>query len=296
MCFWTTFLKCPTARRRLYQRPRCPGRTTRTGRPQATTTPGRRRVPTFTRSPCHRQGDCQRHTGGTVDRPRLDDRHPTLADQPLQRQMHRVYGRHQQPRPALQGSPRQAANSGDDGWTAPARRQHYGPGEPFPWPSSKRSNSRQQVQGHPSFLRGDKRSGTLKGLPCCRPHRHRSEPSDNPRAENILRTNACEHGLGGYSLKTGRAWRWEIPLHLRGRKSINFLEFLACVVRIMLSIEEDNPAAGYCYLSATGNTSAMGRLRKSNFFSNGDHHAVHLGVAREFTSELLRRGLMNYSQ
>jgi len=28
---------------------------------------------------------------------------------------------------------------------------------------------------------------------------------------NILRTDACEHGLGGYSLKTGRAWRWEIP-------------------------------------------------------------------------------------
>jgi hypothetical protein len=34
---------------------------------------------------------------------------------------------------------------------------------------------------------------------------------------NILRTDACEHGLGGYSLKTGRAWRWDIPLHLRGR-------------------------------------------------------------------------------
>jgi hypothetical protein len=90
---------------------------------------------------------------------------------------------------------------------------------------------------------------------------------------NILRTDACEHGLGGYSLKTGRAWRWEIPLHLRGRKPINFLEFQACVVGIMLSIEEDNPAAGYCYLSATDNTSAMGWLRKSNFVSDGDHPA-----------------------
>ena len=107
---------------------------------------------------------------------------------------------------------------------------------------------------------------------------------------NILRTDACEHGLGGYSLKTGRAWRWEIPLHLRGRKLINFLEFLACVVEIMLSIEED-----YCYLSATANTSAMGWLRKSNFVSDGDH-AAHLGLAREFASELLRRALMNYSQ
>jgi hypothetical protein len=39
----------------------------------------------------------------------------------------------------------------------------------------------------------------------------------------------------------------------------------------------------------------MGWLRKSNFVSDGDH-AAHLGLAREFTSELLRRVLMNYSQ
>jgi len=112
---------------------------------------------------------------------------------------------------------------------------------------------------------------------------------------NIVQTDACEHGLGGYSLKTGRAWRWEIPLNLQGRKSINFLEFLACVVGIILSIEEDDPAAGYCYLSATDNTSAMGWLRKSNFVSDCDH-AAHLGHARELTSKLLRRALMNYSQ
>jgi hypothetical protein len=75
---------------------------------------------------------------------------------------------------------------------------------------------------------------------------------------------------------------------------INFLEFLACVVGIMLSIEEDDPAASFCYLSATDNTSAMGWLRKSNFVSDGNH-AAHLGLAREFTSDLLRRALMNYS-
>ena len=39
----------------------------------------------------------------------------------------------------------------------------------------------------------------------------------------------------------------------------------------------------------------MGWLWKSNFVSNGDQ-AVHLGLAQEFTSELLRRALMNYSQ
>ena len=120
-------------------------------------------------------------------------------------------------------------------------------------------------------------------------------PPTTREPNKILRTNVCEHGLGGYSLKTGQAWRWEIPLHLRGRKLINFLEFLACVVGIMLSIKEDDPAAGYCYLSATDKTSAMGWLRKSNFVSNGDH-AAYLGLAREFTSELLRRAFLNYSQ
>jgi hypothetical protein len=64
----------------------------------------------------------------------------------------------------------------------------------------------------------------------------------------------------------------------------------------MLSIEEeDNPAAGYCYLIATDNTSAMGWLRKSNFVSDDDH-AAHLILAREFTSEFLCRALMNSSQ
>jgi len=39
----------------------------------------------------------------------------------------------------------------------------------------------------------------------------------------------------------------------------------------------------------------MGWLRKSNFVSDGDR-AAHLGLARDFTSEFLRRALINYSQ
>jgi hypothetical protein len=30
----------------------------------------------------------------------------------------------------------------------------------------------------------------------------------------ILRSDACIHGIGGYSLTSGIAWRWEIPLEL----------------------------------------------------------------------------------
>ena len=46
------------------------------------------------------------------------------------------------------------------------------------------------------------------------------EPSE------IYINNASEHDLGGFA-DHGRAWSWEIPLHLQGRAHINLLEFLA---------------------------------------------------------------------
>ena len=48
---------------------------------------------------------------------------------------------------------------------------------------------------------------------------------------HLYRSDACEHGLGGYSAK-GLAWRWEIPTHLLSIAHINFLEFLAEIICI----------------------------------------------------------------
>ena len=93
------------------------------------------------------------------------------------------------------------------------------------------------------------------------------------------RTDACEHGLGGYDLKTGRAWRWIIPPHLRKKRHINFLEFLASVTGILLDFYEDPPQAGDSYLSGTDNMSTMGWLRHSNFDDSTDHEA-HMNLAR----------------
>jgi hypothetical protein len=56
--------------------------------------------------------------------------------------------------------------------------------------------------------------------------------------DSAYRNDACEYGLGGFSLRTGRAWRFEIPVDCIGKRSINFLEFLAAVVSIMLGILE----------------------------------------------------------
>ena len=48
---------------------------------------------------------------------------------------------------------------------------------------------------------------------------------------HIYRSDACEHGLGGYS-STGKAWRLKFPPHLLGRAHINLLEFLASIICI----------------------------------------------------------------
>ena len=85
---------------------------------------------------------------------------------------------------------------------------------------------------------------------------------------HIIRTDACEHGLGGFSLTTGRAWRYELPPDARNGKSINYLEFLACIAGILISLYEGNGEAGDCFLSLGDNTSSLGWLRKSNFVAD----------------------------
>jgi hypothetical protein len=113
--------------------------------------------------------------------------------------------------------------------------------------------------------------------------------------DSASRTDACTHGLGGFSLVSGRAWRWAIPKHLQGLKSINFLEFLACVVGVLLSVHDGELDAGDCILCATDNTSAAGWLRRSNF-ADDDDHAAHFGLARSLAEVTLHEQLCLYSQ
>jgi hypothetical protein len=99
----------------------------------------------------------------------------------------------------------------------------------------------------------------------------------------IYRNDACEYGLGGFSLKTGRAWRYEIPACFIGRRSINFLEFLAAVVSIMLGIFEGEIQRNDNILSATDNTCTQGWIAKSNFDEAGDQ-AAHAALAQWMAS------------
>ena len=108
-------------------------------------------------------------------------------------------------------------------------------------------------------------------------------------------TDACTYGLGGYSARTGRAWRWYLPPHLVGKKSINLLEFLASAVGIFLSVMEGELTQGDCHLSIGDNTSSAGWLRKSNFADSGEHEE-HYHLARLVARTSLEHGYIHYSQ
>jgi hypothetical protein len=109
-------------------------------------------------------------------------------------------------------------------------------------------------------------------------------------------TDACEFQLGGYSLSTGRAWRWRIPPELVYRKSINFLEFLASAVGLLLAVHDGEASSGDCVLCVTDNTSSAGWLRKSNFPPTREETEAHFGLARFMASLVLTNNIALFSQ
>jgi hypothetical protein len=114
------------------------------------------------------------------------------------------------------------------------------------------------------------------------------------RPTRLLRTDACLHGIGGYSLNTGTAWRWELPLNLRDRATLNTLEFLSSYVGIYLEREYGNVEPLEVLLAQTDSTSAAGWLRKSNF--DADIQPLHLVIAREMATLVMEGGFGLYSQ
>ena len=109
-------------------------------------------------------------------------------------------------------------------------------------------------------------------------------------------TDACEAQLGGFSLRTGRAWRWTLPPDCVDRVHINLLEFIACTIGILLPLHEGEIQPLDCWFSGTDNTSAEGWLHKTNFTAAGDNRNTHLVVARHLATTLLDNNFCLFSQ
>jgi len=82
---------------------------------------------------------------------------------------------------------------------------------------------------------------------------------------HIYRSDASLHGIGGYNIISGKAWRFKIPRDCRLRTSLNSLEFIATLTTIWMDFLNDGLPSESCLLSQTDSTSAAGWLKKSNF-------------------------------
>ena len=110
--------------------------------------------------------------------------------------------------------------------------------------------------------------------------------------------DASEHGLGGFA-DHGRAWRYEIPLHLRGRAHINLLEYITQVVCIWIDIIEKKVKKHDCLLGIGDSTSAMGWLRRSNFRERNETDLDWLAkqaVSRKLANLILDSETLLYKQ
>jgi hypothetical protein len=117
------------------------------------------------------------------------------------------------------------------------------------------------------------------------------------RAPNLfLRADACEHGLGGLSVNSGVAWRFQIPTALRGNISLNLLEYLASAVTIVLVARHNQIQPEDCVLSQLDSTTADYWLQKGGAQFKGPERALHLEVSRWLSSCLLDIGACSYSQ
>ena len=105
-------------------------------------------------------------------------------------------------------------------------------------------------------------------------------------------TDACEHGIGGFNPRTGRAWRLQLPDWLIGHH-INALEFLASFVGLWIEIMHSNKKYERV-LCMTDSSSALAWLHKSNF----DPHTqkIHSLVARKLALTTMEAEVALYSQ
>ena len=111
---------------------------------------------------------------------------------------------------------------------------------------------------------------------------------------HVYRSDASEHGLGGYCLASGRAWRFPLPADCCHRVSLNTLEFMACLICLWIDVLAGRLPPESCVLSQTDSTSAEGWLRKSNFCA--ETQPAQLVVARKVATTITDADCCLYSQ
>ena len=115
------------------------------------------------------------------------------------------------------------------------------------------------------------------------------------RPTHIFWSDACPSGIGGFSQKSGKAWRFQIPEEFLTsvQRSNNLLEFVASVISVWIEII-DGASIHSCFLSFADNTSAVGWLHKANVDENTNKQLQ--SATRHFADLLMQADCCLYSQ
>ena len=106
-------------------------------------------------------------------------------------------------------------------------------------------------------------------------------------------SDASEHGMGGFDLRSGRAWRYEFTKEEREVLTLNLKEFIAAVITGKLNLPHD-PSPHPCLLAMGDSTCSAGWQHNSNFDPELD--PMHAEVAREQARTIMLHDASEYSQ
>lgn len=94
---------------------------------------------------------------------------------------------------------------------------------------------------------------------------------------HYYRAYTCPWGIEGYN-SNERAWRWELPPHLRWCATLNMLKFVATVIGPWIDLIEQILPPLSCIVSITDSTTTNGWQQKPNFdVDNKEEKATRIG-------------------
>ena len=104
------------------------------------------------------------------------------------------------------------------------------------------------------------------------------------RPDQICITNSWEYGIGGFSIKIGKVFWYEIPSRLRLKVSNNVLEYLAEIVAIWKGVLDREISSGSCIFSSMDNTSVVRWTRKLSFMDTSQERNI---IISRFLAKLI---------
>lgn len=112
------------------------------------------------------------------------------------------------------------------------------------------------------------------------------------RPTNLVVSDACPQGMGGFSMASGRAWRLQFQTRLDNKNNIG--EFLASVITILLAHHWGDITTEGVVLALTNNSSCVAWLNKCN--ADPSTHPILCEIARKLASTCLQEKFIIHPQ